>query len=76
MARRKPLTRNSKIILADLFRAKRPLSIKRIAERNGLAWKTANDNIKRLETRKAVKCKRSIRKTSCQITKEARRELS
>lgn len=72
---KKQLTRNSKIILADIFRAKRPLSIKQIASRNNIAWKTANENIRRLEKRGAIKCRRTIRKTSCDLTKELRKEL-
>ena len=72
---KKPLTRNSKLILADIFRAKRPLSIKQIADRNKIAWKTANENIKKLEGRGAIKCKRTIRKTSCNLTKELKKEL-
>ena len=75
MPRRIRLTRNSKLIIADLFRAKRPLSIKKIAERNGIAWKTANENIKRLERRFIVKCDRTRRKTSCKLTKRAIEDL-
>lgn len=75
MAKKRHLTRNSKLILADLFRARRPLSIKRIAERNRMAWKTANENIRRLEGRGVVKCKRSVRKTSCSITPKVRKRL-
>ena len=75
MVKRIPLTRNSKIILADLFKAKRPLSIKKIAERNSIAWKTANENIIRLEKRGAIKCRRTIRKTSCDLTEQLRKEL-
>lgn len=71
----KPLTRNSKIIVADLFRARRPLAVRRIAERNNIAWKTANDNIKRLEGRGIVKCKRSTRRTYCELTPQAKRDL-
>lgn len=75
MAKKLPLTRNSKIILADLLRARRPLSIKKIAERNNIAWKTANENIRKLEKRGAIKCNRTIRKTSCDLTKNLRKEL-
>ena len=75
MAKRKTLPRNAKIILADLYRARRPLSIKRIAERNRIAWKTANENIKRLERREAVKCSRTRRKTSCSVTSKIRKRL-
>jgi len=72
MEKTKQLTRSSKIILTDLFRARRPLSVKKIAERNEMSWKTANDNIKRLENKGLVKCKRSERRTYCQITRPVR----
>lgn len=73
--KREPLTRNSKIIVADLIRARRPLAIRRIAERNSIAWKTAKDNIKRLERRGIVKCRRSIRRTYCELTRQAKKDL-
>ncbi len=75
----KPLTKNSKRILADLFRARRPLSVKKIAERNEVAWQTAKDNIERLEKKGLVKCKFNPKKKSkhrkCEITPKARSEL-
>lgn len=70
---KKPLTKNSKLILADLFRAKRPLSISRIAERNRVTWKTADNSIKRLESKGFVNCKRSVRRTYCTVSREARK---
>lgn len=73
MTNRKPLTRNSKIILADLFRARRPLSIKKIAERNDIQWKTANKNISLLEKRRLVSCSRTTRRTYCQVNKNIRK---
>ena len=75
MAEKEKLTNNAIKILADLFRARRPLSIKKIASRNDIHWKTASDNIKRLESRKLVKCERTRMKTSCQVTKRTRRAL-
>ena len=61
----KPLTRNSKLILADMIRARRPLSVRSIASRNNVAWKTASNNIKALKTRGLVSCKVSKRRTYC-----------
>ncbi len=78
MAKRKPLPRNAKIILADLARARRPLSVRKIAERNKIAWKTASDNIGRLERRGLAICKVGASKKgkrSCSITTKARKEL-
>ena len=81
MPRREPLTRNSKIILADLARARRPLSIKQISERNRIAWRTASDNTIKLEKRKLIKCK-WIRgdtgkrgKRSCELTPTTKKAL-
>ena len=81
MPKREPLTRNSKIILADLAKAKRPLSIKQISERNKIAWKTASDNSKILEKRNLIRCisnkgkggKRG--KRSCELTPTTKRQL-
>jgi len=69
------MSRNSLYILADLFRAKRPLSVKRVAERNNISWKTADNNVKKLEKRGLVKCKRSKRRTYCEIAKEVRKVI-
>ncbi len=68
----KPLTRNSKLILADMIRARRPLSVRSIANRNNVAWKTASNNIKALKTRGLVNCKVSKRRTYCEPTKNIR----
>lgn len=73
--KRKSLPNNAIKILADLARARRPLSVKRIAERNKIAWKTANTNIKKLERRGAVKCERSTRRTYCKVTRQVKRDL-
>ncbi len=81
MLKRKPLTRNSKIILADLFKAKRPLSIQQISKRNKIAWKTASDNAKKLEVRKLIDCKFTKGKSgkkgkrSCELTPSTRKRL-
>ena len=57
-------------ILADLWKAKRPLSVSQIAERNGVAWKTANDHIESLKERGLIKTNKSVRRTYCEIKKE------
>lgn len=69
------LTRNSKIILADLVRAKRPLSIRQIAQRNNVAWKTAKDNVDKLKRRGAVNCKITKRKTYCEVNPQLRKRF-
>lgn len=64
------LPRGSIYILADLWKAKRPLSISQIAERNGIAWKTANEHINTLKERGFIKITKTVRRTYCQIKKE------
>lgn len=57
-------------ILADLWKAKRPLSVSQIAERNNIVWKTANEHVKSLKKRGLIKTKKSVRRTYCEIKKE------
>ena len=52
---------------------KRPLSIKRIAERNNVTWKTANANISRLEKKGFVKCSHGLRRNYCKVTSKVRK---
>jgi Mn-dependent DtxR family transcriptional regulator len=66
----KPLRKSGIKVLANLCKAKRPLSVKRISERTDLSWKTVNDNIKLLEKRKLIKCERSARRTYCKVRPE------
>lgn len=69
MAKTKKLPKNARLILVDLCRARRPLPVKQIAERNDIHWKTANENIKRLEKSRLVKCTRSKNRTMCEPSK-------
>ncbi len=69
------LKRNSILILANMIKAKRPLPVRKIAERNNISWKTANDNIKILEKRGLVKCEKSKRRNYCQVSKRLLEEL-
>ena len=66
----KELPRRGIKILANLCKAKRPLSIKSISERTEMSWKTVDDHIKTLEKRKLIKCERSKRRTYCTVNKE------
>ncbi|MEK6927098.1 MAG: hypothetical protein AABX11_01565 [Nanoarchaeota archaeon] len=63
----KRLPNNALRILADLTKARRPMSIKQIADRNNVYWKTANENIKKLETRKLILCSHGTRRNYCKI---------
>ncbi len=70
MRPKRKLPRNAKLILVDLCRARRPLSVRRISERNDVHWKTANDNIQRLEKQGLVSCERGKNRTMCQPSKK------
>ena len=54
-------------LFGSLFRAKRPLSVKKLATRTDMSWQTANKHIKKLEGFNVVKTKKSIRKTNVSI---------
>ena len=62
-------------VLADLWKAKRPLSVSQIAERNNIVWKTANDHVESLKKRGLIKTKKSVRRTYCEIKKEFMRDI-
>lgn len=51
-------------LFGSLFRAKRPLSVKKLAQRTDMSWQTANKHIKKLENFKVLNTKKSIRKTN------------
>ena len=51
-------------LFASLYKAKRPLPIKKLSERADFSWKTTNDHIKKLEKMNIVKIKKTVRKTS------------
>ncbi len=69
------LSKNSMHVLIDLYRAKRELSVREISKRTTLSWQTANNNLKILEKRHLVKCRRSIRRTYCTLTQEAKKSI-
>jgi len=72
---KKCISRNRLLILADLYKANRPLSIKQISQRNKVTWKTANSSIKKLEEKRLVSCDRSKRRTYCKVSNEALKSL-
>lgn len=69
------MPRNTLIVLADLVKAKRPLPVRRIAERTSLSWKTTNQHIKTLEKRGLVKCTNGKRRNYCQVTQRVKDNL-
>ncbi len=51
-------------LFGSLYRAKRPLSIKKLANRTDMSWQTANIHVKKLEKLGVVGTKKSIRQTN------------
>jgi len=78
---KRPLTNSAKKIIADLARAKRPLSINQLASRNSLAWKTVSENAQILEKRKIIKCNFTQGKSgkkgkrACELTSPIKKTL-
>lgn len=62
--KRKRITKLDKDIVASLYRAKRPLPVKKIAERVNISWPTADIHIKKLKKFKVLDFKKTPRKTS------------
>lgn len=54
-------------LFGSAFKARRPLSIKRLATRTDMSWQTANKHIKKLEKLNVFTTKKSIRKTNVSI---------
>ncbi len=69
----KNLPKNAIRIMADLYRANRKLPINQIAKRTNVSWKTAKDNIQRLEKRGLVDCNRTIKRIYCKLSEEAKK---
>ncbi len=57
-------------IISSLYRAKRPLSVKRLAERVGVSWPTVNEHVKKLVDIGPLKIEKTIRKTRVYIDYE------
>lgn len=66
MRRKSKLSRNSKLILSDLCRARRSLPVRQIALRNDIHWKTADINIKKLQKLGLVTCNKTKRRNFCE----------
>ena len=62
-------------ILASLYRANRFISITQLAERLNYSWITIKNYIERLEKRKVVIVRRSVRRTYVRIDPEYRARL-
>ncbi len=54
-------------IFSTLYRARRPLPIKKIAERIEVSWPTANTYVKRLQKINAVIVKKSVRMSRVEL---------
>jgi len=54
-------------IFSTLYRAKRPLAVKKIADRVGISWPTANLYVNRLNKMKVVRIKKTVRLKKVEI---------
>ncbi|MEN7982610.1 MAG: hypothetical protein ABFQ65_04130 [Nanoarchaeota archaeon] len=57
------ITKAQRVILASLYRARRPVSMSQLVSRTGYAWNTIKNNVKVLEDRGVVIVKRSTRRS-------------
>ena len=62
-------------LFADLHKAKRPLSIQRLAKRTDTSWKTVRDHVKDLEKMGVLRTKKTIRKTNVFIDENILKDL-
>ena len=69
------ISRKILLLVADLYKAKRPLTVTQIAKRNGLAWKTANGYVKFLEKAEWIVCTRTKRRTYCELQSDIRKSM-
>ena len=67
MKRRSNIKKIDADIFSTLYKARRPLPIKKIAERIDVSWPTANTYVKRLQKIKAVTVKKSVRMNKVQL---------
>ena len=58
------------LIISDLYKAGRPLSIKKLAERTGISWPTVKKHVEKLKELGPLKTKKTIRKTRVFIDTE------
>lgn len=73
MAKKKDKNLITKIdadIISSLYRARRPLSIKRLAERIGVSWPTVKQHVEKLKEIGPLKTDPTIRKTRVYIDYE------
>ncbi len=63
-----------KKIFGDLFRASRPLPMKRISKRTGISWPTVKNHVIKLRALGAVDVHKSIRRTNVSISGAMLRE--
>lgn len=62
-------------IFSSLFRAKRPLPVRKIAQRTNIAWPTAKQHVMKLHKLGILDIVKSARRTNVKITREMLEEL-
>jgi DNA-binding transcriptional regulator GbsR (MarR family) len=55
-------------LFGSLHHARRPLSIKKLAQRTDMSWQTANKHLKKLQELDIIDFKKTVKKTSVFIT--------
>ena len=76
------LVKNSKVksldreIFVSLYKAKRQLPIKRIAERLNVSWPTIDSHVKKLEQLGVVITHKTVRRTNVELNQEFLKQWS
>ena len=65
--KRKRITNLDSKIFVDIIKAKRPLSIKQIAQRLGITWPTTKKHIEKLQKLNVLENDKTIRKNRIKI---------
>ncbi len=73
--RKKRINKNDSTIFANLFKARRPLPIKRIATRTGLSWPTTRDHVKKLQEFGILDIQKSKRRNNVSINQNYLNDL-
>lgn len=57
-------------IFSDLYKANRPLPVKRIAKRINVSWPTVDKHVKKLQELKVLDVNKTIRRTNVSINQD------
>ena len=57
-------------LFGSLFRAKRPLPIKKLARRTDMSWQTANKHLKKLNELNIVEINKTVRRSNVSLNEK------